>query len=60
MEMMQENNKSNGTKEELIRVENLYKYFPVHGGVFQRVIAWVKAVEDVSFFIYKGDMHETA
>jgi oligopeptide/dipeptide ABC transporter ATP-binding protein len=47
--------KINSTNKELIRVENLVKYFPVHGGVFQRVVAWVQAVEDVSFSIYEGE-----
>lgn len=41
--------------KELIRVENLVKYFPVHGGVFQRVVAWVQAVENISFSIYEGE-----
>ncbi len=41
--------------KELVRVNHLVKYFPVHGGVFQRVVAWVQAVEDVSFSIYEGE-----
>ncbi len=47
-------NKSNG-KKDFIRVEHLKKYFPVRGGVFQRVIAWVQAVDDVSFTIKEGE-----
>jgi len=47
-------NKSNGNKD-FIRVEHLKKYFPVRGGVFQRVIAWVQAVDDVSFTIREGE-----
>ncbi|MGG0824873.1 dipeptide ABC transporter ATP-binding protein [Paenibacillus turicensis] len=39
----------------LIQVENLKKYFPVTGGVFQRTVAHVKAVDDVSFNIHKGE-----
>ena len=34
---------------DFIRVENLKKYFPVRGGILQRVMAWVQAVDDVSF-----------
>ena len=42
-------------EQDLIRVENLVKYYPVRGGVFQRVVAWVKALDDVSFTIKKGE-----
>ena len=41
--------------EELVRVDNLVKYYPVTGGVFRKVIAQVKAVDDVSFSIAKGE-----
>src|SRR5690606_2512495 len=34
---------------------NLVKYFPVRAGLMQRVKAWVKAVDDVSFFINEGE-----
>lgn len=43
------------TKEKLIEVKNLKKYFPVKGGVLQRTIGHVKAVDDVTFDIYKGE-----
>jgi len=39
----------------LIDVENLIMYFPVTAGVFRRKVANVKAVDDVSFFINKGE-----
>ena len=39
----------------LLEVKNLVKYFPVRGGLLQRVQAWVKAVDDVSFHIYEGE-----
>jgi peptide/nickel transport system ATP-binding protein/oligopeptide transport system ATP-binding protein len=42
-------------KPELIRVENLVKYYPVRAGLFQRVVSWVRAVDDVSFSIYEGE-----
>ncbi len=42
--------------EILLEVKNLKKYFPVTSGViFQHKIADVKAVDDVSFFIRKGE-----
>jgi oligopeptide/dipeptide ABC transporter ATP-binding protein len=43
------------TNQELIRVENLVKYYSVKGGVFRREVAQVKAVDDVSFTINKGE-----
>lgn len=39
----------------LVEVKNLTKYFPVRAGIFKRVSNWVKAVDDVSFFIYEGE-----
>jgi peptide/nickel transport system ATP-binding protein/oligopeptide transport system ATP-binding protein len=39
----------------LVEVTNLVKYFPVRHGVFQRVGAWVQAVDDVSFIIRRGE-----
>jgi oligopeptide transport system ATP-binding protein len=39
----------------LIEVENLVMYFPVTAGIFRRKVADVKAVDDVSFFIKKGE-----
>jgi peptide/nickel transport system ATP-binding protein/oligopeptide transport system ATP-binding protein len=42
-------------KRVLLEVKNLVKYFPVRSGLLQRVTAWVKAVDDVSFHIYEGE-----
>ncbi len=52
--MIQTPSGSNG-KKSLVEVKNLVKYFPVRGGVFQRVVAWVQAVDDVSFSIKEGE-----
>jgi len=41
--------------EPLLSVEHLKKYFPIHRGVFGRVADYVKAVDDVSFTIDKGE-----
>nr|WP_285850151.1 dipeptide ABC transporter ATP-binding protein [Paenibacillus sp. MER 78] len=41
--------------EPLMEVKNLKKYFPITGGVFQRHVGDVRAVDDVSFTIYKGE-----
>ncbi len=42
-------------KEDLIVVRNLKKYFPITGGVFSRIVGWVKAVDDISFNIQPGE-----
>jgi peptide/nickel transport system ATP-binding protein/oligopeptide transport system ATP-binding protein len=47
--------KSNGNPKDLVIVKNLVKYFPVRGGVLRRVVAWVQAVDDVSFTIKQGE-----
>ncbi len=39
----------------LVEIKNLYKYFPVRGGLLQRVVAWVQAVDNVSFAIKEGE-----
>lgn len=39
----------------LLQVRRLKKYFPVRRGVFRRVVGWVKAVDEVDFFIREGE-----
>jgi len=39
----------------VIEVKDLVKYFPVKGGIFQKTIANVKAVDGVSFHMNKGE-----
>ena len=39
----------------LLNVDNLHVHFPVYGGVFQRRVAEVKAVDGVSFDIHRGE-----
>lgn len=43
------------SNRELIRVENLVKYFPVRAGLLQRVANHVRAVDGVSFTIKEGE-----
>ncbi len=43
------------SSENLIEVEHLVKHFPVRGGVLMRTVAEVKAVEDVSFTVKRGE-----
>lgn len=40
---------------ELVKVENLVKYFPVRAGLLQRVVAYVQAVDKVSFTVREGE-----
>lgn len=42
-------------KENLLEIKNLKTYYPVKGGFFRRTIGHVKAVDDVSFDIKKGE-----
>ena len=42
-------------QEKLVEVENLVTYFPVFSGVLQKKTGEVKAVDDISFFIRKGE-----
>ena len=41
-------------RQNILKVENLKKYFPVRRGFFQKVSAWVKAVDGVDFTIEEG------
>ncbi len=40
----------------LLEINSLKKYFPVYAGVFQKVVAQVKAVDGVSFSIGRGEI----
>jgi len=40
----------------LIEINNLKKYFPIKGGLFNKKIGDVKAVEKINFTIKKGDV----
>src|SRR5512139_3828347 len=42
-------------KKNLIQIKELVKYFPVRGGLLQRVVAWVQAVDNISFNIRAGE-----
>ncbi len=46
----------NATQSEtLVDVRHLKKHFPIHKGFFKRRVGSVKAVDDVSFAIYRGE-----
>ncbi len=47
---------SSPARREIVQVRNLKMYFPVTAGIiFQRRVADVKAVDDVSFDVYRGE-----
>jgi len=39
----------------ILEVKDLKQYFPIRGGVFQRTVGWVKAVDGVSFNVKRGE-----
>ena len=39
----------------LVEVRDLVKHFPVRGGILQRTVGWVQAVDGVSFEIRRGE-----
>ncbi len=41
--------------ETLVKVENLVKHFPIYRGVFRRQVGAVRAVDGVTFDIYRGE-----
>ncbi|MEN3027278.1 MAG: oligopeptide/dipeptide ABC transporter ATP-binding protein [Chlorobiota bacterium] len=41
--------------ELLLRVDGLRVHFPVYGGVLQRIVGWLPAVDGVSFSIHRGE-----
>jgi oligopeptide transport system ATP-binding protein len=41
--------------EPLLQVKGLKKYFPITGGIFEKKIGEVKAVDNISFTVYKGE-----
>jgi oligopeptide transport system ATP-binding protein len=48
---------ANGTTDgELLRVEHLKMYFPITQGIIlQRQVGWVRAVDDISFTVTRGE-----
>ncbi|WP_042695663.1 ABC transporter ATP-binding protein [Azospirillum sp. B506] len=44
------------TEQPLLSVRNLEKRFAVRGGLLQRPVGWVKAVDDLSFDLKRGEV----
>jgi oligopeptide/dipeptide ABC transporter ATP-binding protein len=45
----------NQTKEPLLQVKGLKKYFPYKKGMFSRQVGYVRAVDGVDFTVYRGE-----
>lgn len=43
-------------RKPLLRVEDLRAYFPIRKGVFGRIVDYVRAVDEVSFDVYPGEV----
>jgi len=41
--------------EALLQLENIKKYFPIKKGLLRRTVGYVKAVDDVTLTVYKGE-----
>ncbi len=52
---LNKNGNSTSEKKVLLKIDNLVKHFPIKAGVFKRIVAWVKAVDGVSFEVNKGE-----
>jgi oligopeptide transport system ATP-binding protein len=55
MSQNEQNGKTPAGANDLLRVEHLVKHFPLRGGLWGRVIGQVRAVDDVSFTVRKGE-----
>lgn len=52
---MDQKDTKNTESEYLLQIKNLKTYYPITGGFFRRTVGHVKAVDDVSFEIKKGE-----
>lgn len=50
---MAENGKLNGNV--ILSVKGLKKYFPIQAGVLRRTVGYVKAVDDINFYVRQGE-----
>lgn len=41
--------------DRLLEIKNLKKYFPIKKGLFRKTVGYIKAVDDISFFVKEGE-----
>ncbi len=46
---------ANGHDKKLLQVNHLQKYFPIKKGFFAKTVGYIKAVDDVSFYVRPGE-----
>ena len=44
-----------GPAEELLKVVDLCKHFPIQAGFWRRIVGYVRAVDGVSFALHRGE-----
>ena len=55
--MEKRSNMANGTnRNATLHVERLKKYFPITTGFFRKTTGWIRAVDEVSFSVAKGEI----
>src|SRR5215203_5901506 len=47
---------TNNNDKFILEVNNIKQYFPIYKGLFQKVVGYVKAVDDVSFFLREQEV----
>ena len=55
VEEMEQRKKDLYSQEPFLRVENLSKWYPINPGFLRPVKEYIKAVDDVSFEVYRGE-----
>jgi peptide/nickel transport system ATP-binding protein/oligopeptide transport system ATP-binding protein len=54
-EEVREQTQASGSDNEILRVEGLVKYFPIHAGLFKRTVGHVHAVDGVNLSLKAGE-----
>lgn len=52
---MADNTQPGGSNNILLDVKGLKKFFPIQAGLLRRTVGYVKAVDDVSFYVREGE-----
>lgn len=52
---MADNTQPDGSNNILLDVKGLKKFFPIQAGLLRRTVGYVKAVDDVSFYVREGE-----